>query len=147
MAAPNRNRTSNTSRITPENVNLDTGIALFPASVCASLKEKNGLTKADIKQYLWDNSKVPYSKMQTWDFPDVDEIPSYADLRGDSPVPVCPKPEQLTVLCAGGIQGGHGYWMPPITQGNVTSYKIEYPSNWDELLEAAEEAFGPVPKD
>ena len=62
------------------------------------------------------------------------------------PWPISIKPEQLMIVVAGGKQSGHGYWMRMgCCPTQPISMEIELPSNWDSLLEKAEEDLGPLP--
>lgn len=106
-----------------------------------------GWTKKKVKEYLWENSKVPMSVVHK----DSHLLHRTAETLQQvfpegEPWPLTYTPEQLMVVVAGGEQSGHGYHMrlgccclEPVTM------EIELPKNWDELIARAEEELGPVP--
>ena len=147
MAIPNRSRYSQVTQYKLDNENLMSGIVLLPIGFVKSIIEVNGYTKEDVKNILWENSKVPFEKIEKWDYvKSVTQHEVHKDAQANrDPIPVCPKASQLTVVVAGGTQSGHGYYMGPVTQGSVQSYEVKLPSNWDKLIQDAVEDLGPVP--
>ena len=61
-------------------------------------------------------------------------------------LPITPKPENITLLVAGGSTGGHGSVMTIGGGGGYvkTGAKITLPSSWDDLLKQAEKDLGPL---
>lgn len=146
MAQPDENRFSRPERIKVDNANLDTGIVLMPRAFASSLVSANGYSKKDVKQILWDNSQVSYEKIVSWGYIDlVMQNDIYKDLQPGDMIPVSPVAQQVTVVVAGGDQGGHGYWMATVLQGNVVSAEVELPVGWDDLLYEAEIDIGSAP--
>ena len=146
MAIPNRSRYSQPAQYQVDNKDLNTGIVMLPSGFVQSLVDVNGYTKEDVKNILWENSKVPFEKVEKWDYvKSVTQHELHKDAKEGDLIPVCPVAEQLTVIIAGGSQSGHGYFMGPVTQGKVVSCEVELPSNWDDLLFEAEIDLGPLP--
>lgn len=146
MAAPNSNRFSHPDRLTLENRSLDTGMVLIPRAVAKAFSEVSGWSKSDVKNILWEQSKVPYEVMKDWGYMHkVMKNDLWKDVKAGDLIPICPHPEQVTLVVAGGDQGGHGYWMDPVIQGDVVSIEVELPSNWDDLLLDAEIDMGALP--
>lgn len=122
------------------------GILIMPRGIAQGIIDA-GYTKETIKQFLWDNSKFPWSVV-TSDSDvfrrSVDTLLKYVP-EGE-PWPISIKPEQLMIVVAGGKQSGHGYWLRMgCCPTQPISVEIELPSNWDELLAKAEEDLGPAP--
>lgn len=144
LRTPDRNRYSHYEKVTEDNKNLSSGAILIPRSVAESFVSANGLSKDDVKQYLWENSMTTYEEFEAWGaLKVVSKV--YPDMKPGDEIPVCPKPEQLTVLVAGGDQGGHGYYMGGLVQGNVVSAEVKLPSNWDSLILQSEIDLGAIP--
>ena len=147
VGAPDENRYVHVDTYAEGNPNLATGMILMPRGFAQSLQEMNGWSKADMKQFIWENSRVPYADMVKWLFTRrLKNLPQYKDRvpADDELVPVCPEPSQLTVVVAGGDQSGHGYFMEPITQGEMGSLEVKLPKNWDDLMLDADIDMGPV---
>ena len=119
------------------------GVVLVPRAFVADLAASNGFTKADVKQYLYDNSKLSYEDLVNCGIQHfIDRGAVYGP--GDMCAPAA-TPEQIALVVAGGDQGGHGYWMAPAIFGLNSSLEIELPSNWDDLLYEAEIDLGALP--
>ena len=104
-----------------------------------------GWSKERIKTFLWENSKVPESKLlRRWIDRGVSEgkVPEeYAKF----PIPISRSPSNILIVVTGGKQSGHAYWMAPCMSGDVMSREISVPANWKELLKRAEVDLGPNP--
>jgi len=108
-----------------------------------------GWSKEKIKQFLWENSKIPW-----------DDNLKYRGLKDarmrikslegriveGQPWPITSKPGNIMIAVTGGAQSGHGYWMQ-LGQAAPTKAKITLPENWDALLKQAEKDLGPIPTD
>jgi hypothetical protein len=119
------------------------GVALLPRGFIASLVETSGYSKLDIKRFLWENSKVPWAEVLTTG---EDKWALKAGYTAGQAIPLTAKPEQMTLVVAGGDQSGHSYWMQVGRGGNmVVSREMKLPKNWDALLKQAQKDLGPVP--
>jgi hypothetical protein len=108
--------------------NNATGIVFIPRGLAASLQTYSGYTKADVKKKLWEYSTTK-------------------DATGKEIYRVA-RPEQVTLVVAGGDQSGHGYWMQGgYSNWRLVSKKIELPekAKWDALLAQAVTDMGPIP--
>lgn len=106
-----------------------------------------GWSKRKVKEYLWENSKIPKFKLRglDWMKPELAQHRlTREDLRMD-PMPITRKPENIIIVVAGGAQSGHGFWMHVgcCTNG-PTSSEVQLPANWNDLIQAAEMDLGPM---
>lgn len=145
MDSPNANRfdgpLSNEFSADP---NRGGGIVLLPRAFVEALQNDNGFTKEDVKQFLWDNSQVPYDDVVATGheaFVERGGVWKEGDMLACSTIP-----DQIKIVVCGGDQGGHGYWMPPMVAAVNPSIEIQLPSNWDDLLFQAEIDLGPIPQ-
>jgi hypothetical protein len=119
------------------------GVALLPRGFIASLVETSGYSKLDIKRFLWENSKVPWAEVLTTEG---DKWAIKAGYAAGQAIPLTARPEQMTLVVAGGDQSGHSYWMQVGRGANmIVSREIKLPKNWDALLTQAQTDLGPVP--
>ncbi len=93
------------------------------------------------KDFLWENSKIPWSDIQKSMSPiEMERFCERTGLKKNKPWPIGSKPENIMIVVAGGEQSGHWYWMQTAWSAlQPVSAKIELPSNWDDLLKKAEE--------
>ena len=103
-----------------------------------------GWSKEKIKVFLWENSKVPESRLlRRWIERMVSEkrVPEeYARF----PIPIAMSPSNIMIIVTGGRQSGHAHWMAPsLTVKKVITKEIALPANWRKLLEKAEMDLGP----
>jgi hypothetical protein len=122
------------------------GILILPRGIVQGMVDA-GWTKKTIKEFLWENSKFPYSVVKSDSElfrRSTGTLQQY--VPDGEPWPIAIRPENLIIAVAGGKQSGHGYWMRmgccPI---QPISVEIELPKNWDALINAAEEDLGPIP--
>jgi hypothetical protein len=122
------------------------GILIMPRGIAQGLAA-NGWSKKKVKEFLWQHSKFPWSVVTSdSDFfrRTKDTMKKY--VPPGEPWPISIKPDNLLIVVAGGKQSGHGYWMR-MGAGPIqpVSVEIELPKNWEALIMAAEEDFGPLP--
>jgi len=55
------------------------------------------------------------------------------------------KPEQITLIIAGGAQSAHAYWMESGKTTTIVSAPVKLPAKWSDLIKASEADLGPVP--
>ena len=145
MKAPNWNRLA--GMITGDGdfsvPDLPSGVSLWPHTVLQALVRDNGYTKSQLKELLYENAREPYEDIVAWGG---EMMLKEAKIwhPGDN-CGLCTRPDQLTVVCGGGDQGGHGFWMAPAIFGLVTSCEVELPKNWDDLMLEAEIDLGAPP--
>jgi hypothetical protein len=124
------------------------GILLIPRGSIQNLV-KLGWSREKMQDFLWENSKVPWSTIKnTCPFEKV-EIPYEQHktfLSLNQPWPITSKAKNIMIVIAGGEQSGHGYWMQRGTSFQPMCKEIQLPSNWEALLKKAEDDLGPVPE-
>ncbi len=137
MAIPNGNYW-----IAPYNPDGAAGILLFASGTAQGLS-KFGWSKEEVKAYLWENSKIPASKLG----PSVTAWWVPAEGIMQDPMPIAMSPKGIKIVVAGGLQSGHMMWLQVgCCPEKMTSTEIKLPSNWDDLLTSAEADLGPVPR-
>jgi hypothetical protein len=120
------------------------GILLLSSTVANQLSDL-GWTREKIREFLWENSKIPVAElkkaamllyMQEGGI-DIKNLPD--------PWPITSKPRNIMVLVAGGRHPTHAYWMQASQGPKVVNAKIKLPAKWNELLKEAEKDLGPIP--
>ena len=149
MSCPNEVRYVFHQRLAEDGIDLNTGLALLPKAFVQALAEKNGYTKEDVKQYLWEHSKLPKSKFIDLGWKSVmDQWDMFAEAGDDDLIPICPSGDQVRIAITGGAQGGHGYYMMGVPMGKTVSVEVEeLPEKWDDLLFQAEIDMGAPAED
>ncbi len=136
MAVPNPHYTHGYESGTPG--------AMLLTRVVANYLASTGWTQKRIREFLWENSRVPMKKMRdsggmAW----IDISPTEVARKsiGIDPWPIAAKPENIILLVAGGGHPTHSYWMQAYSPA-VVGRKIAAPANFDELLMAADRDLG-----
>lgn len=129
------------------------GILIVPPGGAEGFS-KHGWSKERVKAFLWENSKVSWSDIVRARSPlEIEESirltkSPEGSLKEKEPWPITSKPQNITIVVAGGEQGGHCYWMQNAWPSKeLVSIEIKLPSKakWDELLKQAEKDLGPIP--
>jgi hypothetical protein len=105
-----------------------------------------GWSKEKVKSFLWENSKVPESKLlRRW----IERMLSEGSVPKEYatfPIPIAMSPSNIMIVVTGGRQSGHAHWMAPsLTVKKVMTKEIKLPANWRELLKKADIDLGPRP--
>ena len=112
------------------------GILLMARGTAQGLS-RLGWCKKEVMAYLWENSKVPASKMNQL-------IRTY--IKQD-PMPISMSPNGIKIVVAGGLQSGHLMWLQVgCSPQQPASTEMKLPANWEELLMKAKEDLGPLPE-
>ncbi|MFC1908401.1 hypothetical protein ACFLXD_00775 [Chloroflexota bacterium] len=119
------------------------GILLISRPVVSQLASL-GWTKEKVKEFLWENSKIPLSEIKRTGYIRWIEFENLTETLQDL-WPITSKPENLMIVVAGGRHPTHAYWMQSMMAPKVVSVEIKLPSNWDELIKESEEDLGPIP--
>jgi hypothetical protein len=113
------------------------GILMIPqvvAQMMAGLK----WTKASIREFLWEHSKVPMERLRRSGARQWIEIQAPESL-GHDPWPIASKADNLVFVVAGGGHPTNAYWLPGCSP-HVIGREIRVPESFDALLaEAAAE--------
>jgi hypothetical protein len=122
------------------------GILLISSTVANQLA-KLGWTKAKIKDFLWENTKIPVSELKR------EAMLLYMEDKGIDTkkmpdlFPITSKAKNIMLVVAGGAHPTHAYWMQAAQGPKTVIKKIQLPGNWATLLKEAEEELGPPPND
>ena len=120
------------------------GILLL-SSITALQLANLGWTKEKIKEFLWENSKIPVSKLKRAG------MLYYFEDRGidpqtlPDPWPITRKARNLMIIVAGGRHPTQAYWMQGAQGPKTVSARIQLPANWEKLLQEADTELGPLP--
>lgn len=110
------------------------------APIVARRMAELGWTQQSIREFLWENSKIPMAQMQRAGAPAWIEIDANPVTRASinlDPWPICQKPENIVLVVAGGGHPTHSYWLQahsPTVEGRV----IRVPETFDRLLADAD---------
>jgi hypothetical protein len=119
------------------------GIMLVPR-VVAQMMAEQGWTKPKLKQFLYDNSKIPLEHLKrggalSWF--EIDSNPITRESCKQDPWPVTLNPENLVFVVAGGSHPTHAYWLQG-TGPHVHGRVIRTPETFDRLLAQADRDLG-----
>ncbi len=135
MAAPNLNAWSGITATVASDVNRSAGVALIPRAAAGAFATTSGYSKADVKSFLWNNSKVPWDDIVRLGFDSTLESMGVTVGEGQD-LPLTLKPEQITIVVAGGDRSNNGYWMAAGESNHLmVSREIKLPAKWDDLLQ------------
>jgi len=137
MDAPNVNGLKGYDEGTP-------GILLLSST--AALQMANlGWTKHRIKEFLWENSRIPVSELKRTG------MTYYLKERGmdpetmPDPWPITRTARNIMIVVAGGRHPTQAYWMQGAQGPKTVSARIHLPVRWEELLKEADAEMGPAP--
>jgi hypothetical protein len=119
------------------------GIMIVPRIVAQMMAEQ-GWTQATLKQFLWENSKIPVEHLKrggalSWF--EIDSNPATRDSIRQDPWPVTRRPENIVFVVAGGSHPTHAYWLQG-TGPQVLGRVIRTPETFDRLLAEADRDLG-----
>jgi hypothetical protein len=113
------------------------GILMIPR-VVAQMMASLGWTKASMREFLWEHSRVPMDRLQRSGARAWIEIQAPESLTFD-PWPITAKADNFVVVVAGGGHPTNAYWLPGCCP-QVIGREIRLPESFDVLLaEAAAE--------
>jgi hypothetical protein len=119
------------------------GVMLVPRIVAHMMAEL-GWDKAKVRDFLWQNSKIPLAQLQragalSWF--EIDSNPVTRDSAKMDPWPISMKSDNLTFVVAGGSHPTHAHWLQssgPAVIGRL----IRVPETFDQLLADADRDLG-----
>jgi hypothetical protein len=120
------------------------GILLLSTTVANQLAEL-GWTQSKIKDFLWENSKIPVSNLKKQAMLLYMEVKGIDMKKMPDPWPIASKAKNIMMAVAGGSHPTHAYWMQGAQAPKTVSKAINLPSDWEKLLREAEEDLGPLP--
>jgi hypothetical protein len=112
--------------------------------VVAKMMAELGWTQSSIRQFLWENSKIPMEQMRRAGAPawiEIDANPVTRDSIKLDPWPICLKPDNIVLVVAGGSHPTHSYWLQAHSPA-VVGRTVRLPETFDRLLAAAERDLG-----
>ena len=112
--------------------------------VVAKMMAELGWTQASIREFLWENSKIPIEHMRRAGAPAWIEIDANPVTRASinvDPWPICLKPGNIVLVVAGGTHPTHSYWLQAHSP-SVVGRPIRLPETFDRLLADAERDLG-----
>ena len=137
MALPNDNMLSGYDEGTP-------GILIL-SSVMAQEFAKAGWTKEKMKQFFFENARIPVANIRRDGFDGRIELKNLTPTLKQDPWPITAKAKNFMIVVAGGRHPTHAYWMQEAQGLKPVSAEIRLPAKWQELLAEAEKELGPIP--
>jgi hypothetical protein len=120
------------------------GILLIPGVVAQTMVGL-GWTKALIREFLWEHSRIPAEALRRAGCPAWIEIDTSKVVReslGLDPWPITAQPENFVIVVAGGGHPTNSYWLQGYSPG-VVGRRIELPAAFESLLAEAARDLGP----
>lgn len=119
------------------------GIMIVPR-VVAQMMAEQGWDKSRLRQFLWENSKIPLEHLRrcgalSWF--EIDSNPITRKSVEQDPWPVSLTPDNIVFIVAGGSHPTHAYWLQG-TGPHVHGRMIRTPETFDRLLAAADRDLG-----
>ncbi|HUF19182.1 MAG TPA: hypothetical protein VMP00_00345 [Burkholderiales bacterium] len=141
MRAPNMSCLSGYESGTP-------GVLIITQVVAKAMAEL-GWTKASIRQFLWEHSRIPGDLLRRAGAVSWIELETNPVTRASvtlDPWPITARPENLVLIVAGGEHPTHSYWLEGYSPA-VIGREIRLPESFESLLAEAERdrASGGVP--
>ncbi len=136
MRAPNLAALAGWEKGTP-------GIMMI-APIVARRMAEIGWTQKSIRDFLWENSKIPMAHMRRAGAPAWIEIDSNPVTRASielDPWPICQKPDNLVLVVAGGGHPTHSYWLQAHSP-SVIGRVVRVPETFERLLTDADRDLG-----
>jgi hypothetical protein len=118
--------------------------AMLISPVVAGMMAKLGWTPAKLREFLWENSKIPMAQLKRGGGPawiEIDANPVTRDSIKLDPWPIAMKPDNLVFVVAGGDHPTHSQWL----QGHspaVIGRLIRTPESFDRLLAESDRDLG-----
>jgi hypothetical protein len=120
------------------------GILMIPGVVAKTMAGL-GWTKASMREFLWEHSRIPIEQIRragcaAWIEIDASKV-TRESLALD-PWPITASPDNIVIVVAGGGHPTNSYWLQGYSPG-VVGRTIALPSGWERLLANAERDLGP----
>ena len=122
------------------------------APIVARRMSEIGWTQDSIRQFLWENSKIPQTQLKragapawieidanpvTRDSIKLDPNPAVRQSLTLDPWPICMKPENIVLVVAGGGHPTHSYWLQAHSSPTIPGRVVRVPETFDRLLNEA----------
>jgi len=122
--------------------NFSRGIVLISRTFAQNVADL-GWSKLKVKTFLWDNSKYSWSDLQK--LGETKAAKTNCGTTEGQTAHLTAKPEQITLIVAGGASSQHAYWMEGGKGTSILSVPIKLPSKWIDLIKVSETDLGPIP--
>ena len=119
------------------------GVMIVPR-VVAHMMAEQGWTKARLREFLWEHSKIPLEHLRrggAFSWFEIDSNPITRVSIKHDPWPITLKPENIVFIIAGGSHPTHAYWLQA-TGPQVLGRVIRVPETFDRLLADADRELG-----
>jgi hypothetical protein len=119
------------------------GIMMLTPIVARRMAEL-GWTQSSIREFLWENSKIPMAQLKRAGGPAWIEIDANPVTRASidlDPWPITAKPDNIVLLVAGGSHPTHSYWLQAHSP-SVTGRVVTLPESFERLLADADRDLG-----
>jgi hypothetical protein len=120
------------------------GILMLPGVVAQTMAGL-GWTKASIREFLWEHSKIPLAELGRAGVPAWVEIDASKVVRESlslDPWPITASSDNFVVVVAGGGHPTNSYWLQGYSPG-VIGRMIDVPASFESLLAEADRDLGP----
>lgn len=120
------------------------GVLMLPGVVAQTMAGL-GWTKASIREFLWEHSRISAEHLRRAGCPAWIEIDASKVVRESidlDPWPITASPDNFIIVVAGGGHPTNSYWLQGYSPG-VVGRAIELPAAFDRLLADAERDLGP----
>jgi hypothetical protein len=117
---------------------------LMLSPVVANAMARLGWTKKAIRDFLWENAKIPAEELRRAGIDEwlkADRNPIVRDSASLGSWPLSARPDNLVLLVAGGEHPTNSYWMEAYSP-YVVGRKIELPGDFAKLLDQADRDIG-----
>jgi hypothetical protein len=119
------------------------GIMMIPRVVAHTMAGL-GWTKASIREFLWEHSKIPAEHLRRNGSPawiEIDANPVTRDSLKLDPWPISAKPDNLVFIVAGGSHPTNSYWLQAFSP-RVIGRVMRVPESFEQLLVEADRDLG-----
>ena len=121
------------------------GALLIPRPVAMQLNNPGWTSKQAVKEFLWNQSKVPQAVVRETGLKQWIEAASEPETAASADAemwPISQSPDQIIVVVAGGAHPTHNFWMQAMSP-SVICREIATSGNWQSLVADAELELGP----
>jgi hypothetical protein len=119
------------------------GILMIPR-VTAGVMAGLGWTKQSMQEFLWNHTKIPVKDLRqngSTSWIDIDANPITRESVKNDPWPITLKPENFTIVVAGGSHPTNAHWAPGYSP-RVLGRVMRLPETFDRLLAEADRDLG-----
>jgi len=121
------------------------GILMLPGVVAQTMTGL-GWTKASMREFLWEHSRIPAAELRRAGCPawiEIDTSKVARDSLALDPWPITARPENFVIVVAGGGHPTNSYWLQGYSPA-VVGRPVDLPASFESLLADAEREIGPA---